>query len=274
MIKKIIHLADIHIRTLKYHDVYKEVFNNLFKDIKKRFKGYPSDEVRIVIAGDLLHQKTNISNEQMVLAAKFLKLCADMFKTIIVAGNHDLLENNKDRMDSITPIIEILSHPNISYLKDSKCYEDENIVWCNYSIFENNSAPNITEYRLTNTNKDVKYIGLFHAPLIGSQTSIGYTIEHGATTEHFKGCDLVLLGDIHKLQEFSFEDGNKKVKLKYPSSLIQQNFGETINEHGYLIWDIETLTDEFIEVANENLFYDFDLHNVNDIENYLTLKNE
>ena len=47
---------------------------------------------------------------------------------IIVAGNHDLLENNRDRLDSLTPIIEIMNNPYVSYFTESKCYEDDNIV--------------------------------------------------------------------------------------------------------------------------------------------------
>ena len=32
---------------------------------------------------------------------------------ILIAGNHDLLENNKDRLDSLTPIVDLLN-PNFS----------------------------------------------------------------------------------------------------------------------------------------------------------------
>ena len=57
MVKKIIHLADIHIRTFRLHDEYKEVFKTLIAQITDLVKDYKKEEVRIVIAGDLVHQK-------------------------------------------------------------------------------------------------------------------------------------------------------------------------------------------------------------------------
>ena len=73
MIKKVIHFADVHIRTLRMHDEYKEVFNNLLNDIKSLITDYKREEVRILIAGDYVHQKITISNELLVLGTWFLK---------------------------------------------------------------------------------------------------------------------------------------------------------------------------------------------------------
>jgi DNA repair exonuclease SbcCD nuclease subunit len=135
-VKKIIHLADIHIRTFRMHDEYKDVFKTLIKDIKNNIEGYQSDEVRILIAGDLVHQKIVISNEQLMLGTWLLRSLEKVAPVILIAGNHDLLENNKDRMDSITPMVQFLPDQNINFFKESKLYLDDNIVWCVYSIFE------------------------------------------------------------------------------------------------------------------------------------------
>ena len=140
-IKKIIHVADIHIRTYKMLDVYKEVFKTFFKECREICKDYEYGEVRIVIVGDLLHQKITISNEQIAMAGWFLRKCAEIAQVVIVAGNHDLLEDNQDRLDSISPIIDLMNNPNIAYLKERKCYPDSNVVWCNYSVFEHNQRP-------------------------------------------------------------------------------------------------------------------------------------
>ncbi len=196
MIKSVIHLADYHCRTFKMHDEYNDFNNKFYEEAEKAFSGLEREETRIVIVGDLVHQKITVSNEQLLLVAKFLDKCSKIAPLIVVAGNHDLLENNKDRMDSITPIIELLDNKDISYYKESKCYIDENIIWCNYSIFDDNKRPNIEEAReIYGTDK--KYIGLYHAPIQGCKTDMGFTINHGAALEHFIGCDAVLLGDIH-----------------------------------------------------------------------------
>jgi DNA repair exonuclease SbcCD nuclease subunit len=260
-IKYLIHIADIHIRTFKFHDEYKAVFQNLIDEITIKLQGTSYGEARIVIVGDLFHQKITISNEQIILGAWFLKELSKVAPVVLVAGNHDLLENNKGRVDSITPIINLLGNNNIQYLTESLCYEDENIVWCNYSIFEENARPNIEESRIHNPDK--KHIALFHAPIIGAKTDVGYELESGENLSHFEGCDAALLGDIHKRQEFN-ENG---VKCVYPGSLVQQNFGESVHNHGYLFWDVETLEYTEHEVENNHLFFTFKINSLDDIEN-------
>ena len=136
MIKKVVHIADIHIRTMRLHDEYKTVFIKLFSDLTDLLVDYKREEIRIVVAGDLVHQKIIISNEQLLLGTWFLRKLEEFGSVVVIAGNHDLLENNKDRMDSITPMVQFLPDKEINYFKDSKCYLDDNIVWCVYSIFE------------------------------------------------------------------------------------------------------------------------------------------
>lgn len=262
MVKRVIHLADIHIRTFRYHNEYKEVFKQLISDVKSLTKEYGKEEVRIVVAGDLVHQKIVISNEQLMLGTWFLMELEKMAPVILIAGNHDLLENNKDRMDSITPMIQFLGDKNINFFKESKCYLDDNIVWCVYSIFEENKRPNIEAARAEFGN-DKTYIGLFHAPLMNAQTDIGYEFDHGADLDEFEGCDIAMLGDIHKRQFFN----HKGVKIAYPSSLIQQNFGENVTKHGFLLWDVETRDFTEHDVENNYPFYQFRIKSMEDLEN-------
>jgi DNA repair exonuclease SbcCD nuclease subunit len=145
----------------------------------------------------------------------------------------------------------------------------DNIVWCNYSIFEENARPDIEQSRIDNPNST--HIGLFHAPLVGAKTDIGYEFESGENMTHFEGCDFVLLGDIHKRQEIV----HNGVKAVYPGSLVQQNFGESISAHGYLLWDVETQEYTEHDVDNNNLFFTYKISSINDIEEGLeVLSNE
>jgi DNA repair exonuclease SbcCD nuclease subunit len=261
MIKKVVHLADIHIRTFRLHDEYKDVFKTLFNDLRELLRDFKREEVRIVIAGDLVHQKIVISNEQLILGTWLIRKLEEIAPVIIIAGNHDLLENNKDRMDSITPMVQFLGDKEINYFKESKCYMDNNIVWCVYSIFEENQRPNIEGAR-AEFGDDKTYIGLFHAPIINAKTDIGYEIDHGAELDVFEGCDIVMLGDIHKRQFFN----HKGVQIAYPSSLIQQNFGENVTKHGFLLWDMETKTFTEHDVENKHPFYQFKIKSLEDLE--------
>lgn len=262
MVKKVVHLADIHIRTFRQHDEYRQVFNSLIAQVKYITEGYAKEEVRIVIAGDLVHQKIIISNEQLLLGTWLIKELEEIAPVILIAGNHDLLENNKDRMDSISPMVQFLPTANVNYFKDSKCYVDDNIVWCVYSIFEENARPDIESAR-AQFGSEKTYIGLYHAPLANAQTDIGYEFDHGAGLDIFEGCDMAMLGDIHKRQTFN----HKGIKIAYPSSLIQQNFGENVTKHGFLFWDIEDKSFEEFDVENLYPYYQFRITSLDDLEN-------
>ena len=290
MIHKIIHISDIHIRTYKFHDEYKKVFENFYRDAKESIKDFEYNEVRLVIVGDIVHQKITISNELMLFVAEFLNKCAEIAPVILVAGNHDLLETNKTRMDSLTPIIDLIKNPNINYLKESLCYEDENIIWCNYSIFDDNTRPPIEKAREKYSNKT--FIGLFHAPINGLKTDIGYKFENTTNLTYFEGCDMVMCGDIHKrggllleetkeIEESKLEKykkmgwetdiNNKIIKKKIPimmvGSLVQQNFGESIKSHGFLLWDVENKDFTEHDVENESLYYKFKIDSIECIKN-------
>jgi len=255
-------MADIHIRTYRMHDDYKVVFEATLKRIDELTEGYDRDEIRIVIAGDFVHQKITISNELLMLGTWFLQQLEGCGKVVLIAGNHDLLENNKDRLDSLTPMVNLLGGLDIEYYKDTKCYLDENIVWCNYSIFEENSRPNIEAARLE-YGDDKTYIGLYHAPINGASTDIGYEFDGAKALSHFEGCDIAMLGDIHKRQTFKYGD----TIIAYPSSLVQQNFGETVNKHGFLFWDVETRTFDEHDINTDFGFYQFKINSLDDIEN-------
>ncbi len=261
MVKLIVHIADIHIRTYRLHEEYKEVFITFLNQLRNQLKDADKSEIRIALVGDLVHQKIIISNEQLILGTWFLRKLEEIAPVIIIAGNHDLLENNKDRVDSITPMVQFLPDTNINFFKESKCYLDDNIVWCVYSIFEENNMPDLESARREFGN-DKTYVGLYHAPILNAKTDIGYEIDHGASLEIFEGCDMVLLGDIHKRQSFN----HKGVKIAYPSSLIQQNFGENVTKHGYLLWDVEQRNFTEHDVNNNNPYYNFKIRSLEDLE--------
>lgn len=260
MIKKIVHIADIHIRTFRLHDEYSEVFKTFLSDLTDLLKDYKREEIRIAIVGDLVHQKIVISNEQLILGTWFIRELEKVAPVVIIAGNHDLLENNKDRVDSITPMVQFLPDINVSFFKDSQCYLDDNVVWCVYSIFDKNEKPNIESARIE-FGDDKVYVGLYHAPLVNAVTDIGYVIDHGGNLEIFEGCDMVLLGDIHKRQAFTYQN----IRIAYCSSLIQQNFGENVSKHGFLLWDTETKDFTEHDVVNKAPYYTIKIKSLDDL---------
>lgn len=267
MVKKIIHVADIHIRNIKRHDEYKIQFTKFIDKCKEVLTDCECkyEEARIVLVGDLFHQKIQISNEQTVLFSWFMRQLHEIAPIILVSGNHDLMESNMDRMDSITPIIELLGLPNIKYVDKelnykSGCVVDDNLVWGLYSIFDNYNAPDIKLERINYPDK--KFIGLFHGAITGAKTDIGFEIEHGVSADIFGSFDVVLCGDIHKRQEIYFEE----TKIVYPGSLIQQDIGESVSAHGFLLWDVETFDYDSFDLDNDFGFYKFKISSVQDME--------
>jgi predicted MPP superfamily phosphohydrolase len=193
MIKRLVHFSDLHIRLFKDHDLYRSILTNALSE----WEALKPD--RIVFTGDLVHSKNQMTPELIEMVAWVLTECSRIAKTILIPGNHDFLNNNLDRLDALTPIIDSLNNPNIVYLRNRGVYEDENISWCVFSQFQGNIPPDISE------TKGYK-IGLFHDPIQGLVTDTGYDFgEHAFEIQKFKGLEIVLCGDIHKRQTLILE---------------------------------------------------------------------
>ena len=123
MIKKLVHFSDLHLRLIKDHDLYKTILTDMFN----QFKEIQPD--RVVFTGDLVHSKNQVSPELIEMVRWVLDECSKIAKTIIIVGNHDMLENNLSRLDTLTPIIQSMDNDNIVYYKDRGVYQDENIDW-------------------------------------------------------------------------------------------------------------------------------------------------
>lgn len=257
MIKKIIHIADIHIKTFQLHEHFRRQFGIFMKSLNVELEGFKPEEVRIVITGDIAHQKINISNEQLLLTSWFLNQLSLYGKIIIIPGNHDFLENNISRVDSITPIIELTGNKNITYYKDFGVYDDENIKWVVFSLYQFNQRP---EFKKEN---NFLYVGLFHGPIQGLSTDLGFEFEDAYDKLNFVDLDLLLCGDIHKRQVFALPGKSKGVMI---GSLIQQNFGETIKHHGYGLYDVDNNDYKFIDLENEQPYLHFSITDIKDIE--------
>jgi DNA repair exonuclease SbcCD nuclease subunit len=245
------------------HDLYREQFETLIDEIRQHNilwhqENIQYEEIRIVVAGDIAHQKINISNEQLLLTSWFLKELSKYGKVVIIPGNHDFLENNTQRMDSITPVVQLLDDPTIVYYKDSGDYIDDNIQWVVYSLYQHNARPEFIkdETKLT--------VGLFHGPIQGMSTDLGFEFEDAYDRLNFVDLDLLLCGDIHKRQQFTLPNGGQAVMV---GSLIQQNFGETVKHHGYGIYNVITNEYEFHDLPNEQPFLHFRINDIKDIEN-------
>jgi DNA repair exonuclease SbcCD ATPase subunit/DNA repair exonuclease SbcCD nuclease subunit len=249
IVEKIYHLADLHIRNLKRHNEYREVFEKFLDNVKK-------DDIQnsiIYIAGDIAHAKTEMSPELVREISWFLNECSKLKETFLITGNHDCNLNNNYRLDVLTPIVDNLKNPRIHYLRDTGVYVHHNLTFVTYSILDKKQNwPKASE-----VEGETK-ICLFHGPVNQAQTDIGYTVSSNSfTVDMFDGFDMVLLGDIHKRQNFGFNYEH----IAYAGSMVQQNHGESLDKHGYLVWDVKSRTYEEFDIPNDYGFYTLDVIN-------------
>lgn len=256
---KIIHLGDIHIRLLKRHDEYREMFDKFFSSILP----LPNEETCIYIAGDVFHSKNDLQPEAIELCHRLLVGCANRFTTIVIAGQHDAILSNKSRLDSLSPIVEALNHPNLFYLKESGLYGLGNVLINNMSIFDapekylrGSDIPAI--YR----NQYDHVIALFHGPVDGATLENGFKISNPAImTLLFDGHDITLLGDVHLAQNMQdYDPANNKPLVRYVGSLIMQNHGESLTGHGYTLWDLSTNTYTHHELKNDYGYFTIEIY--------------
>lgn len=233
------HLADIHIRNLQRHDEYQQVFRNLYAQLRKSEPGF------IVLAGDILHSKTELSPESIDFVSNFLRTLAGIMPVVVIPGNHDGVVNNANRMDALTPIITNIGDPNIYYFKKGGFYNFGNVVFGVSSVFEGNTIQDPDKIKGRKSIKIYLYHGGVDASLISENSrTISQTV-----IDDFKGWDIVMLGDIHR-QQFL------KPNIAYSGSLIQQTRSEDLLRHGYIKWDLATKQGKFFRVRNMYGFVD------------------
>jgi predicted MPP superfamily phosphohydrolase len=124
-IECIAHIADVHIRNLRRHKEYKQVFRKLYKDLKDNLP----DNSLIYLAGDIAHAKTEMSPELIEMTSELFTKLSKIAPTILIAGNHDCNLNNKNRLDALSPIVDSLQLDNFHYLKDNGLYEIADCVF-------------------------------------------------------------------------------------------------------------------------------------------------
>ena len=216
------HIADTHIRNLKYHFEYREIFKQLYKSLKEEKVDY------IIHCGDIAHTKTQISPEFVDMCRDFFQNLAAIAPTYIILGNHDGNLRNGSRQDALSPIAKAINDPNLILLKNAGEIKINDTFCLNVlSVFDEENWTNPSDYNAIN-------IALYHGAINKSKTDSNWTLGGDHSIEIFEEFDFGFLGDIHKTQQL-----DKEGRIWYAGSTVQQNFGETLDK-GYLLWDIKS----------------------------------
>ncbi len=256
----IAHISDIHIRRNKRHEEYRVVLSNLISSLES----FSID--RIVVAGDVIHNKRELSPELIQLTVDYLDGLSDVAPVDLILGNHDWVINQYNRLDSLSPIVTLLKEKGkpIHLYKESGLHEVTGGLV--YGVFAQQDSEEL--WPIDFDREDEKtYVALYHGAVHGSRTSGSYRIESDINKSVFSNYDFGMLGDIHSRQPMLLDEQGK-IKVAYSGSLVQQNFGED-TEKGFLLWDTDVKKCTFIQVANEWGFKTFrlDADAINNIDN-------
>jgi len=257
----IFHLSDLHIRNgdiiyCRYEE-YKNVFDETIVSISKHISTemLTFNDFIIIITGDIFHNKNNVGAYGLMLYKEFIQGLAKLGRVIVLSGNHDSVNSDVNQPSLV--ISSTFNIDNLIILNDTKTFVIDNIGFSYVNIsdtldtFKNSGRiqdlppfPTITE--------NVKYkVALFHGSFACAKLYNGDIVKdeyNPYPLEWVQDFDFVLLGDIHKRQVAIYK---KKTYYGYSGSLIQQNFGEDLIDHGYLLWDLDNKKIKEINVYNE-----------------------
>ena len=270
-INKIIHIADIHIRLSSRHTEYEEVFEEFYNELV--YIKFSEPNCIVCLCGDLLESKDELKPDTILQTWNFLKNISSIFPLIMISGNHDRIEQNDNKIDSIQSIINERPIENIHYLKDSGVYIYENLIFGVSSIVDKyilnidklnsllkKTYPDIYEF------KHIKKIALYHGGVENATNNFNFILPNCRNISDFGSYDYILLGDIHKFQYL-----NKEKTIAYSSSMISQNFGETDDNHGYLEWDLLNNWSKFHILFNRYAFNKINLNRIINLNNIIDI---
>ena len=252
----IIHLADIHIRTGNRKDSRYDEYQQVFKTFLNEVSQLPFIKTTLfVICGDIFHNKSRLDAYSLLLWTELLQGLTKLGTVVIICGNHDYRQESSDIPDLIQAVYALGEHHYPCYYLDkSGTYTFNNIEFglvCIKDTLNSYSTSGLVEelppFPQPTTNKIP--IALFHGTITQSALPNGQLIPAGKgyPLEWFKGYSYVLLGDNHKQQVHTTDT----MIWGYPGSLIQQDMGEPVYGHGYILWDLQNKTATPHHIYNE-----------------------
>lgn len=260
MLSHIFHISDLHIRKGDYNECryseYKQVFDNLFTSLQDQIAtlNLTRSNYIFVVSGDIFHNKNVIGNYGLMLYKQFLEGLTSLGRVILFHGNHDRNQNELNQPSLITSTVNM---SNLTILHNSQSFIIDDIGFSYVSI-DDTLSDEATSGRINTLptfpaiqDANVKYkIALFHGTFANVKLYNGTEVNETLNPYPFKmldGFDYALLGDIHLRQKGLYQE---KTLWGYAGSLVQQNYGEDIINHGYMIWNIRHSSIKEVNVYN------------------------
>jgi predicted phosphodiesterase len=277
MFTHIFHLADIHIRSGNTEQArfieFQSVFNRLISDVESH-PAVKNGTAMVVVAGDVFHHKLRIESPGLKLALELFKRLGALCPVYVIRGNHDFRQDKPDEPDLIQSLVHL---HNIHYIDETGTIVIDNV---GFGIV---TVQDLLQKGATSGMS--RQIPLFPEPEFDSSVDYKVALFHGNLLEFPtgyipSGYDIALLGDIHLqhvgggvkpmvasvssttgfkpqnsylLGQYSYGGvvGSEYTPYGYPGSLLQQDFGEPVLGHGYIVWNLPNKTIECYHLKND-----------------------
>jgi len=262
----IYHIADLHIKEEEEENIY------IIRALNKFIEYVRNDNIdrknkKIFIIGDIVDKKTiNHSRYCIKFIKDILIKMSELCDVYILLGNHDYTnqEIEKNMINLIDFIKDLVDMKKIYIIDNLEYYFGK---FCLNSI-EHYDKEIHKPFKVNNLTEQFN-IFLYHGDLNNKLYNKSFSINL------FKEYDLVLLGHYHEYYKIADN-------IAYCGSLIQNNFGES-NNHGFIIWNTDTKTHQFIPInsihkyliindTNEKINNKCEIINYDDVKTYKTKK--
>lgn len=215
---KIAITGDLHSEEGLYTNICIDYLNNLEEYCKK------NDIKIIVFTGDILEKSSRIKNEAFLpLFFKFIELEENGFDMYFILGNHDIFNNKNDSM------IEVFIKFG-TVVKTSEVFEigGHEVTMLPYTQSEFD-IPTQGEYLIT------------HLPIAN------FTFDNEVKASEKKAFKINLFENYKRVFSGHFHRFQEKENICYHGSPYQLSYGEKDTKKGFIVFDLDKNSYEFIE---------------------------
>lgn len=278
MTRTIVHIADIHIRSGPSGLARIQEYTAVIRNLLELAKGLAENGgVMTVVAGDVLHDRSALDPHSIRIFKDLFHGLASIGPVVVVQGNHDHHPMHADPFaphDVLEALFGIACIPNVTYIKDTGYHAITDDVGVGVVTVHDTLPPG--EARSAQDAPDIPFpapkddgrfhVAMYHGAIEGSRgdsSALGRGSRKGAPVSWFAGYDAIMLGDQHMQQIGCHSVDGATMKRStdlrrptwaYPGSLLQQGHGESIWNHGAIIWDIVDGTLKPVHIANPSGF--------------------
>lgn len=219
--------SDIHIGIYQDNPIWHNISLNFAKWASEKYLESGIND--IIILGDVFHNRTEISVTTLDVAKKFFDYFKD-FNVYILAGNHDSFYKDNSKVNSIS-IFD--GWNNIKVI-------DKEPFLLKIANKQTLLVPWGTSYDDI-TNCDIVF---GHFEIVSFYMNSYKVCDHGFTSENlFKKAKIIMSGHFHKKDHRTYNSG----EIIYLGSPYQQNYGDSLDERGIYIYDVNENKISFIQ---------------------------